>query len=247
MKVSIIIPVFNNWNLTKACLNDLSKLPDDHEIILVDNGSTDETKNILNLSKNQLPVNFVLIRNEDNLGFAKSSNQGAKIAKGEYLIFLNNDIRVKKDLSNWTNLLTKVAENDCLVSPTVGLLNASFNFINENNIRESDDIINNVDEFKYYNRYPNSIIYLSGWCLCAKKEIFNKLIINDYDGPFTEEFFTYFEDTDLSIRAKKLNIKKAQVYIPLVHFGRMTSTKVGLQSLYRVAREKFINKWKNQL
>ena len=49
--LSIVIPVFNKFNFTKACLSDLSKLSSDHEIIIVDNGSTDETQAQLEGSK----------------------------------------------------------------------------------------------------------------------------------------------------------------------------------------------------
>lgn len=81
MKASIIIPLFNRYDLTEKCL--LSLLPDynaGHEIVLVDNGSTDATKDLL-----------VTIRNPRNKGFAVACNQGARAAKGDVLVFLNND------------------------------------------------------------------------------------------------------------------------------------------------------------
>lgn len=247
MRLSICIPVFNNYNLTKACLEDLSFLPDDVEVIICDNGSTDETINLLSLPKDKVPSNFKYIRSEENLGFAKGSNLCYKYAIGEYILFLNNDIRVKANHSNWIDDLIDTAKDGYLIGPTIGMLDSFFNFKREVNHEYKHHTIIDAD-IKYKTEWKDSdIFYLSGWCLCGKKQILDKLIINNYNGPFTEEFFTYFEDTDLNIRAKLLNIKLATLYLPLQHFGRMTSKKIGLSVLYSSAREKFINKWKMKL
>ncbi len=76
---SVIIPLFNRYDLTVQCLADLY-LGDDTELILVDNGSSDQT--------NTIPVT---VRNPVNTGFAHACNQGAESANGDTLIFLNND------------------------------------------------------------------------------------------------------------------------------------------------------------
>jgi GT2 family glycosyltransferase/glycosyltransferase involved in cell wall biosynthesis len=87
--VSIIIPVFNNVEFTRQCLKALigtiSGLG--HEIIIVDNGSTDGTREFLKELGEQ--VNTISIN--ENRGFAKACNQGALAANGNYLVFLNND------------------------------------------------------------------------------------------------------------------------------------------------------------
>lgn len=91
MKVSFIIPLFNCLPLTQAMLASLRQtLPPglDHEIIFVDDGSTDGTGAWLHA----LPPHCRALRNERNLGFAKSCNRGAASAAGEFLVFLNNDL-----------------------------------------------------------------------------------------------------------------------------------------------------------
>lgn len=88
--VSIIMPVFNNLQLTRQCVTALqSTIPTDleYELITVDNASTDGTEAYLD----SLEGNLVALRNSTNLGFAKACNQGAGIARGAYLVFLNND------------------------------------------------------------------------------------------------------------------------------------------------------------
>lgn len=86
--VSIVIPVFNNWELTRKCLLAVAENTRDvdYEVIVIDNASSDETAQ-------ELPRldNIRFTRNTANLGFARASNQGAALAAGKYLLFLNND------------------------------------------------------------------------------------------------------------------------------------------------------------
>jgi GT2 family glycosyltransferase len=88
-KVSIIVPLYNQAGFTKLCLEYLDKNtpPGMAEIILVDNASSDATGSLLD----SLPDAIRRIRNPVNLGFSKACNQGAALASGEYLLFLNND------------------------------------------------------------------------------------------------------------------------------------------------------------
>jgi GT2 family glycosyltransferase len=230
--LSIVIPVFNKYNFTKSCLKDLSQLPNDHEIIIVDNGSTDETKSQLKDSKE-----IVYKEMAGNFGFAKGCNYGYHYSNAPNVLFLNNDIRVKSDFSNWTKPLI---DNCCdsLCGPTMGLLNDKLEFVMEAN-----------------RKLPTKRSYLSGWCIASSKEIWNKLetprnmgnfIITDCHIPhiFSEEFgIAYFEDTDLSFRARELDIKMEVVSIPVVHFGRQTSSQLNTHQLYKSAREIFVNKW----
>jgi glycosyltransferase involved in cell wall biosynthesis/GT2 family glycosyltransferase len=88
-EVSIIIPVFNKKELTLNCLGTLLNIPSRHtyEVIVVDNASTDGTDELL---RNHFSTCRTLT-NPDNMGFASACNQGATAARGEYLVFLNND------------------------------------------------------------------------------------------------------------------------------------------------------------
>lgn len=92
MEISFIIPLFNRLDLTRPCLESLrASLPGglSHEIILVDDGSTDGTRSwIVNLPS---PA-FVVIFNDHRGGYAHASNRGARIARGRMLALLNNDL-----------------------------------------------------------------------------------------------------------------------------------------------------------
>ncbi|MEG6504016.1 glycosyltransferase family protein [Nitratidesulfovibrio sp. 1201_IL3209] len=89
---SIIIPVFNQMHFTVTCLDVLFRnTPEPCEIIVVDNGSTDETPRLLEGYAGRIRV----IRNERNEGFARACNAGAAAATAPYLLFLNNDTEVQ--------------------------------------------------------------------------------------------------------------------------------------------------------
>lgn len=225
MKLSIIIPVYNNVNFTKACLNDLSKLPDDHEVIVVNNASSDGTEEVVRSFDK-----VTYLKNDTNEGFARACNRGYSESTGEYVCFLNNDIRVRSNYEFWTQPLLKAAEDGALVGPTGGLLDSGFNFI-----KETDSYIEN----KYF--------YMSGWNLTALRKTYNSLILPGEIGPFTTEFKTYFEDTDVSFRAREMSIPMKIIPVSVHHFGKMTSKKVGIAKLYQSAKIGFINKWTDRI
>jgi len=231
-KLSIVIPVYNNWNFTKACLNDLKELPEDHEVIVVDNGSTDDTeRSIHRLDEFNQKGNPTLIykRFIDNTGFAHACNLGFAESHGENVMFLNNDVRVKKDKNTWTQPILKKAQTH-IVGPTGGLLDSNLNFIKE---------MNKLEISPYF--------YMSGWNLTSCRNIWNQLK-DSYDGPFTEEFgIAYFEDTDLSFRARELGITFEIIDVPVVHFGKITSSKLNTLRLYQPAKRNFIAKWKKRI
>ena len=92
-KISIIIPVFNRWDLTKDCLLSLKEhTSGDFEILVVDNASSDSTEQACPyLGRKLFGKYFFYIRNDQNRNFAGACNQGAKEARGDFLFFLNND------------------------------------------------------------------------------------------------------------------------------------------------------------
>src|SRR4051812_33695377 len=104
-KTSIIILTCNQLHITHMCLESIRCYTDEpYELIVVDNGSTDETVNYL---KSQADVKVIL--NDKNLGFAKGCNQGMEVATGDTLLFLNNDTIVT---SNWLTTMLQVLYKD---------------------------------------------------------------------------------------------------------------------------------------
>ena len=104
--VSIIIPVHNKFTFTYNCIHSILKanpiVP--YEIIVVDDISNDKTKEIEKIIKN---IN--VIHNDKKYYFLVNCNNASKFAKGKYLIFLNNDIKVHRE---WLISLTNLIESD---------------------------------------------------------------------------------------------------------------------------------------
>ncbi|HTA39441.1 MAG TPA: glycosyltransferase family 2 protein, partial [Candidatus Acidoferrales bacterium] len=121
MDYSIIIPVFNKAELTRNCfrtLRDTLAGAGEGEVIVIDNASSDETPEMLA----EFPWATV-IRNERNLGFAGANNQGARIAKGQFLVLLNNDTQ---GFPGWLAAMLEVARE-----PGVGVVGARLLFPND--------------------------------------------------------------------------------------------------------------------
>lgn len=225
-ELSIVIPVFNKWNFTKSCLKDLSQLPDSHEIIIIDNASSDETAEELSKITD---TKVTIITNKENVFHSKACNQGYEAANADVVLFMNNDIRVKSNHSTWTHSIIWGAEfrfvDDCLVGPTMGQLDNNLNFV-----KEANELLNG-----------NS--YVSGWCLAASKKVLKRLEVAP-NQVWNENYPMYFNDTDLSFRARKLGIPLVVNPLPdVVHFGKVSATQLNINKLYNEGRQVFLKDW----
>lgn len=236
-KISICVLAFNKYAFTKSCLDDLLKLPNTTEIIVVNNG-TDETHDHLKDSKE-----IAYYKGPENYGFAKGCNVAYGMSTAPNIMFLNNDIRVK-DYTNWTETIIAKCKN-AIVGPTMGELDKNFNFIRETNTK-----------------LDGKHSYMSGWCISSSRKIWKQLELPrevpfciDWKGQqlevpqlFDERYGkAYFEDTDLSFRIRKQNIPFEVVTIPVVHFGKISSKQLNTANLYIKARQIFTNKWKGRI
>src|SRR5258705_5034396 len=91
--VSVVIPVYNQIALTRACLESLRGTSEPLELCVVDNASTDGTEAFLRGAR--LPVPLRYHRNADNVGLIRALNQGAGLAGGDVLCFLHNDTEIR--------------------------------------------------------------------------------------------------------------------------------------------------------
>ena len=222
MKLSICVLAYGKVNFSLSCLQDLCKLPEDHEILVLNNNSPDDTHEKL---KDYPRIKYY--NSNVNLGFAGGQNFLYSKTSAPNVMFLNNDIRVKSDFESWTQPIIDLC-SEGLVGPTMGMLDSHLNFV-----KESDSYLDG----------PHS--YMSGWCLSSSKDNFDKLVINNYLGPFSEEFgLAYFEDTDLSFRSRTLGIATILVDVPVVHFGKISSRQINTRDLYLKAKDIFTKKWK---
>jgi GT2 family glycosyltransferase len=231
--LSIIIPLFNKWNFTKACLNDLAQLPEDHEIVLIDNASSDDTPKVIQNHIEGLARKYVqgarikYIRNEENTFHSKACNQGFRLSTGTNVLFLNNDIKVTANHNTWTlPLIDACQATRGLVGPTMGQLDGNLNFVKEAN-----------------QQLPGNS-YLGGWCIAASRETWKKMDVSGGEQIWNEAFPFYFNDTDLSFRARKKHVPITCIAVPgIAHFGKVSAQQINIPKLYTEGRNVFLSKW----
>ncbi len=249
--VSIIIPVFNHASVTEVCLNALKEtLPGDWavDVVVVDDASTDTTPQMLRAFSSQVSWLRVL-RNEVNSGFVDSINRGAREARGELLVFLNNDTIPHP---GWLESLagTFVAHSDAgaaggkLIWPDGKLQEAGCAIF-------SDGSGFNVGRHEPGPEAPafsflREVDYCSGALLATPRRLFEEI-----GGLDTRYRPAYYEDTDycFAVRAKgkKVYYQPDSAVIHLEGQTAGTSTSQGVKSYQVVNREKFREKWREEL
>ncbi len=243
---SIIIPVFNKVEYTKKCLEALFKnTPGDiYEVIVVDNASSDETPEFLKHMGNKLNV----ITNKENMGFTDACNQGAKIAKGNYLVFLNNDTEPQ---AGWLESMIKLAASDS----KIGIVGSKLVYP-DGRLQEAGGIIFSDGSGSNFGRGGNpyedtfndacEVDYCSGACLLVRKELFEN--IGGMDHRYSP---AYYEETDLcfAARGKGYTVMYAPNSI-VIHHESITAgddTSSGFKKYLEINRKKFVGKWKDTL
>jgi len=198
---SIIIPAHNLWHHTRSCLDAVHKTVNcPCEVIVVDNGSTDETPNALEpLISNQSPgQNVVLhtIRLPQNLGFAIACNRGADQARGKYLVFLNNDTRPQE---GWLEPLIEELESD----PEVAVVGSKLLYPDQTIQHAGIVVSKDKVPFLIYRGFDNEheavnksrdFPAVSAACMMVSRALFLKL--NGFD----EHYQNSFEDVDFCLR-----------------------------------------------
>jgi GT2 family glycosyltransferase len=215
MDLSIIIVSFNTKDILKQCLESL---PSSAEIVVVDNGSTDDTGEMLKKAKDSYP-NLKLIFNQKNLGFAKAVNQGLKQAKGEYLLLLNSDILVKKGaLAKLVDFVKKESQagvvGGCLLNPDGSPQGSCFYF--PTLWRVIREFWLGKDDFSVMRKYfpsgkkPVEVEAVIGAVFLIPRKVLSKV------GFLNERFFMYFEDLDYCRQVRKAGFRV--YYLPGVEF-----------------------------
>jgi len=205
MLVSIIIVNYNGKSFLYDCLYSLYSITyDDYEVILIDNHSSDGSVDFV---KQNFP-NVVIKQLEQNFGFAKANNIGADIAKGDLLLFLNNDTKVTEEFLE--PLVTEMKSDEIAICQSL-LLKP------DGEVDSAGDFVDKYGRAYNSKKIPHntsSILSARGACMLVKKDVFDVL------GKFDERFFVSFEDVDLGWRAwiygyKVVVVPKSIVY----HYG----------------------------
>ncbi len=248
---SIVIPVYNNGSLTYSCLRALfvAQVKTPFEVIAVDNGSTDN-----GLADNAPAVLdhfskcITIVTNQENRGFVDACNQGAAEARGDYLVFLNNDTRVT---DGWLDRLRETAED----FPDVGAVGGKLLFP-DGTIQEAGGIIfsdgsgvnhgkwDDPDALEY--DYMRDVDYCSAACLLVRRGLFESL--GGFDRRYAPAFY---EDTDLCFGVRDAGSRV--IYQPrceVFHHEGATAgldLDLGYKRFQKINHGKFLEKWRSAL
>ena len=243
--VSIVIPVYNQFEYTYHCVESILKNSGDitYEIMIANDCSTDLTTEI-----EQIIPGVRCITTEKNLRFLLNCKNAASHANGKYILFLNNDTQV---MENWLEPLVTLIESkddigmvgskliypDGLLQEAGGILwrdGSAWNYGNRQNAM--------LPEFNYVKEAD----YISAAAVMIRKSLWNEI------GGFDERFVpAYYEDTDLAftVRSKGYRV----MYQPksvVVHFEGVsngTDTSSGLKAYQVTNQKRFFEKWKDVL
>lgn len=235
---SIVILTRNELEFTRRCVDSIRQYTNEpYELIFVDNGSTDGTIEYLENLKDA-----TVIRNPINLGFGAGCNQGMNIAKGEYIVLLNNDTLVTP---GWlTRLITRV-ESD----PTVGMVGPRSNYVVGPQLITPAPYGEDLSQLSAYaaelaeeNAGSSSpTLRLVGFCVLMKRAVVERI------GGFDERFgLGNCEDDDFCIRAWAAGFRLLICHDVFIHhFGSRTfaGQKLDYSGLMLRNWERFKAKW----
>lgn len=225
MDVSIIIVNYNTCNLTRNCLKSVFEQTKDidFEVIISDNGSKDGSIEII---KTEFPQ-VILIENNANIGFGAANNRGLKIAKGKYILYLNSDTillnnAVKYFFDSWENSPNK----DKIGALGGNLLDDKGNVIHSGaHLPTAKNELSNFFRCilssvglkkiflkfgwkrKTYSHYIGEIGYVTGADL---------FMLNNDDAKYDENYFMYYEESDLQFHLQKKGKKSFLLSTPKI-------------------------------
>lgn len=224
--VSIVVLNYNGRSWLEQCLGAVvAQLTADSELIVVDNGSTDDSVAFLRRAHPDIR----LLALDRNLGFAGGNNAGAKIARGRALAFVNNDAAPQ---AGWLQALRRPLENQA----DVGLVASCIVFLHDPSVVDSagDGLMRWGGAFKHSHGQPvgearaaREVFGACGAACLIRRELFDEI------GGFDEEFFAVYEDVDLSYRCQLRGFRC--IYVPeaiVHHAGSATLGRSSARSIF---------------
>ena len=243
--VSIVVPVHGQLDMTVACLRSLAAHTGHYsfEVIVVDDLSPDRSAEWLDSCDN-----VHLVRNPENLGYLRSTNAGAAVARGPLIQLLNNDTEVSP---GWLDCLVDTIRR----SDDIGAVGSKLVYP-DGTLQEAGTIIWNDGSGWNFGRngdtedsqvnFVREVDYCSAASLLVRRDLWQQL------GGFDERYVpAYYEDSDLCFGLRSLGYQT--VYQPksvVTHHEGVshgTDESAGLKAYQMANREKFVEKWKSEL
>ena len=244
-RVSIIIPVYNQFGYTYNCLKSILENTKDvsYEVIIGNDCSTDLTGKI-----KKIVSNIHVVTNKTNLRFLRNCNHAAQHARGEFIFFLNNDTQVHPE---WLSSLVTLMDQD----ESIGMCGSKLVYAN-GQLQEAGGILWRDGSAWNYGRlqdpeaseynYVKDVDYISGAAIMIRTELWKEI------GGFDELFApAYNEDSDLAFEVRKhgkrVVFQPASVVTHYEGISNGTDTSTGQKAYQITNAQKFYDKWKDVL
>jgi GT2 family glycosyltransferase len=240
--VSIIIPVVDQAAMTVRCLQSIranTKLP--HEIIWIDNGSKPENLGVIRRQATRPRVQCKLIKNKNNVGFIKATNQGIRESKSDYIILLNNDTEVSW---RWASKLLKPLMNNTKVGAVGPVTQSKIAWQEASNLNRrwkmglprlnghTKEAYAEILSKKFHGKYLDVGSHpLSFFCVAMRRSIFSEI------GYLCEEMSVGLGDDDefcMRLRAHEYTLMiSLSTFVYHAHRTTFNALKLGVDSLRR--------------
>jgi GT2 family glycosyltransferase/SAM-dependent methyltransferase len=244
-KVSLIIPLYAHAELTRACLSSIidHTTNPSYEVIVIDDAADEETKRLLDDVRGA-----TIIHNEENLGYIRSMNKGASVARGKWLVLFNNDTEVTYGWLSAMLACAESAEDVGVVTPKYiypdGTLNEAGGIIWRDGTGANYGRGDAPDLFQY--EYRRETDYGSAAALMVSADLWKAI------GGYDERYLPmYYEDADLCFEARERGLRV--LYEPaafVVHIEGATAgndIESGYKRYQEQNRAKFVAKWRRRL
>ncbi len=241
--VSIIILTWNGLDYTRECLDSLRAYAAgaDFNVIIVDNGSTDGTRDYL-----RSVAGITLIENETNEGYVRGNNRGIAAAPPDHdILLLNNDTRILH--AGWLGRLREVAHSD----PTYGIVGCRL-LMDDGRLLHIGTYMPTHTFWGWQlgageddiGQYPavREVDGVVGACMYIRRDLI------DHVGVLDEQFFSYFEDTDYCLRAIQAGYRVVCVGdVAVLHHENVSTTinRVSHSAMFKTSQQIFLAKWQS--
>ncbi len=214
--LTVIIVTYNSEEYIQQCVSSIYKKKNEikYEVIIVDNSSNDSTVSVI---QNVYPE-VILIKNNQNVGFAKANNQAIKTAKGKYLLLLNPDTQITDETIEKFYSFMQNGENENIWCVGGILIDENNNFqFSFGRFPRLFDVF--FEQFGFHKIFKNyylkeilqlnkcipsdniNVDFVSGACMFLRTKLLDEI------GLFDESFFLTYEETELAFRASKKGYK----------------------------------------
>jgi GT2 family glycosyltransferase/glycosyltransferase involved in cell wall biosynthesis len=243
-RVSIIMLTWNGLAVTQACIESIRTYTDPatYQLLVVDNGSTDGTREWL-----EAQTNITLIANRTNLGFTHGNNQGMAAAPaGNNLLLLNNDTLITH--AGWLDHLQAVAHSHtsygivgCTLLHSNGRLQHAGTYMPDSlwgyQIGGGE---------RYLGQYPGVRVVdgITGACMYIRRDVYNTI------GGLNPAYFSYYEDSDYCMRARRAGFQIVVTGAVQIIHHENTSSRVNQsdwQAMFSMGRQIFERTWRETL